>query len=200
MKNIVAHLDALEIFEFFSRANFKHRVTRNRRRWDKVLSHFAREYAFAAESLFATAPFSPQLAAIGTIYVAVGRTERNEISKVERCGTLARVYLLSHGIPPPSFFILLAFEGGEYFLSSSSARGKVVRAAICLLACDKSILLADVRDAISDPRTFTARTWYTKDGRGRAGDRQMYARTYGETYGHDLIGRPGRPMASYCRE
>lgn len=43
---------------------------------------------------------SPQLVAIGSIYVAAGQTERNEISEVERCGMLARaVYLLSHGIP-----------------------------------------------------------------------------------------------------
>lgn len=66
-------------------------------------------------------------------------------------------YLPAHEIPPLSssppsrIFSLLADE------SKAEAKSAERRAAICLLACDKSILFADVRDTISDPRTFAAR-------------------------------------------
>lgn len=84
-------------------------------------------------------------------------TERNEISGVERCGARARgLSALPHEIPfhPP-------LPRGRVFslFADYEAKSSECRTAICLLACDKSILLADVRDTISDPRTFVARSY-----------------------------------------
>jgi hypothetical protein len=121
------------------------------------------------------------------------QTERNEISGVE-----ALRYARSLCAPAWDSPFHPPLPRGRAFsplADFAEAKSGECRAAICLLACDKSILLADVRDTISDPRTFVARTHAYARASAREGcetsvdsrTRTGHVRGIGEIYRDTLV-------------
>jgi len=172
--------------------------------WDKVLTAliFANETFAFRKSTRCSGTFyrrrrSPRLAAIDSIYVAAGQTERNEISEVERCGTLARARGLSAlARNPPLFHPARPRERAFSLLVDCARRSRAsaVRQSVSWRVINQSSSrTCETRSATLARSPRIHEGW--EDGR----EIGKCTRGTGETYGHDLIGRSGRPMASYCR-